>query len=44
MELQAVFTQLIPRFPAMRLAVPVEDLTIRRDVLTGGLTALPVTW
>ncbi|UUV28666.1 cytochrome P450 [Amycolatopsis roodepoortensis] len=44
MELQAVFTQLIPRFPTMRLAVPVEDLTIRRDVLTGGLTALPVTW
>lgn len=44
MELQAVFSQLIPRFPAMRLAVPIEDLTIRQDVLTGGLTALPVTW
>ncbi|WP_086667108.1 cytochrome P450 [Lentzea kentuckyensis] len=44
MELQAVFSQLILRFPTMRLAVPVEDLTIRRDVLTGGLTALPVTW
>jgi cytochrome P450 len=44
MELQAVFSQLIPRFPTMRLAVPVEGLTIRGDVLTGGLTALPVTW
>lgn len=44
MELQAVFSQLIPRFPTMRLVVPAEDLTIRRDLLTGGLTALPVTW
>ncbi|WP_328609334.1 cytochrome P450 [Amycolatopsis sp. NBC_00345] len=44
MELQSVFTHLIPRFPALRLAVPVEDLTIRRDLLNGGLTALPVTW
>jgi cytochrome P450 len=44
MELQAVFSQLVPRFPTMRLAVPAEGLTIRDDVLTGGLTALPVTW
>ncbi|SFR29152.1 Cytochrome P450 [Lentzea waywayandensis] len=44
MELQAVFSQLIQRFPTMRLAVPVKNLTIRRDVLTGGLMALPVTW
>lgn len=44
MELQAVFSQLVPRFPAMRLAVPTEDLTLRRNVLTGGLTALPATW
>jgi len=44
MELQAVFSQLIQRFPTMRLAMPVENLAIRRDVLTGGLTALPVTW
>lgn len=44
MELQAVFSQLISRFPTMRLTVPGEGLTIRGDVLTGGLTALPVTW
>lgn len=44
MELQVVFSQLIPRFPTMRLAVPIEDLTLRQDVLTGGLTTLPVTW
>ncbi|MEV0696826.1 cytochrome P450 [Saccharopolyspora sp. NPDC050389] len=43
-ELQAVFGQLVPRFPTMQLAVPTEELTLRRDVLTGGLVALPVTW
>ncbi|MEU1165561.1 cytochrome P450 [Streptomyces sp. NPDC005921] len=44
MELQVVFAQLIPRFPAMRLAVPVEELTLRTDVLTVGLAELPVVW
>jgi len=43
-ELQAVFSHLISRFPALRLAVPVQELTMRRDVLTGGLTALPIRW
>ena len=43
-ELQTVFSQLIPRFPGMRLAVPVEELTLDTGVLTGGLTRLPVTW
>jgi cytochrome P450 len=43
-ELQAVFTQLIPRFPAMRLAVPVAELQFNTDVVTGGLAQLPVTW
>ncbi|MGW6932924.1 cytochrome P450 [Lentzea sp. NPDC054927] len=44
MELQAVFSQLIPRFPTMCLAVPMESLSVRREMLTGGLTALPVMW
>ncbi|APU16613.1 MULTISPECIES: cytochrome P450 [Actinoalloteichus] len=44
LELQVVLAQLIPRFPAMRLAVPVEELRIDRDILAGGLVALPVTW
>jgi pentalenolactone synthase len=44
MELQVVFGQLIPRFPQMQLAVPVEELRVRGDVLTGGLVQLPVTW
>ncbi|WP_238412302.1 cytochrome P450 [Saccharothrix deserti] len=43
-ELQAVFSQLVPRFPTLRLAVPVAELKMRRDVLTGGLAELPVRW
>jgi cytochrome P450 len=43
-ELQAVFTQLLARFPEMRLAVPVEQLRMRSGTLTGGLTELPVEW
>ena len=43
MELQAVFSRLIPRFPTLRLTVPIDQLRVR-DVLTGGLEALPVTW
>ncbi|HEX6444100.1 MAG TPA: cytochrome P450 [Streptosporangiales bacterium] len=43
-ELEVALGRLVQRFPAMRLAVPVEELTVRRGVLTGGLTALPVTW
>ncbi|WUI01401.1 cytochrome P450 [Spirillospora sp. NBC_00431] len=42
-ELQVVFSQLIQRFPEMRPAVPVEELMIR-DLATGGLSELPVTW
>jgi len=43
-ELQAVFARLIPRFPTLRLAVPLEHLRLRRDLLTGGLFELPATW
>jgi cytochrome P450 len=43
-ELQAVFAPLIPRFPAMRLAVPAGELRLNSDVLTGGLAELPVSW
>ncbi|MEU8150124.1 cytochrome P450 [Nonomuraea sp. NPDC048901] len=43
-ELQAVFARLIPRFPGMRLAVPVEELRVRADSLTAGLVSLPVKW
>jgi len=43
-ELHAAFSQLLTRFPAMRLAVPVGQLRVRSDSLTGGLTGLPVEW
>lgn len=43
-ELRAVFSQLTSSFPTMRLAVPVEELAVRTDVLTGGLVELPVRW
>ncbi|MER7172125.1 cytochrome P450 [Streptomyces mesophilus] len=44
LELQTAFAQLTDRFPAMALAVPLEGLRLRTDVLTGGLTELPVRW
>ena len=43
-ELQTVFSQLIPRFAGMRLAAGVEELTLDTGVVTGGLVRLPVTW
>ncbi|MGX9792429.1 cytochrome P450 [Mycobacterium sp. MMS18-G62] len=43
-ELQTVFTQLVSRFPTMRLAVDTDELTVRPDSLAGGLTELPVQW
>ena len=43
-ELKAVFSQLLARFPAMRLAVPLEQLRMRSGSVTGGLTSLPVEW
>ena len=43
-ELQTVFSQLVSRFPTLQLAVDVSELTVRQDLLAGGLTALPVRW
>ncbi|WP_433348649.1 cytochrome P450 [Microtetraspora malaysiensis] len=43
-ELQTVFAQLAARFPTLKLGCSVEELTFNANVLTGGLTALPVTW
>jgi len=43
-ELQAIFSQLLERFPKMRLAVPVGQLRVRSGTLPGGLTELPVKW
>ncbi|MFL6112836.1 MAG: cytochrome P450, partial [Catenulispora sp.] len=44
MELQVVFSMLPGRFPKMRLAVPITELQMRTNAVTGGLTTLPVEW
>ncbi len=43
-DLKMVFTQLIQRFPSMRLTVEPTTLRVRRDALAGGLCELPVAW
>ncbi|MEO3861002.1 cytochrome P450 [Acrocarpospora sp. B8E8] len=43
-ELRAVFSQLVARFPTLTLGCTVEELTFNPNVLTGRLTALPVAW
>lgn len=43
-ELETVFRQLLDQFPAMRLAQPLEEINMASGLLTGGLTALYVTW
>ena len=43
-ELQTVFSQLVSRFPTLKLAADVEELAVRDDALTRGLIALPVRW
>ncbi|MEU0564911.1 cytochrome P450 [Nonomuraea sp. NPDC005983] len=43
-ELQVVFSQLAARFPTLKLGCAPEELSFNAHVLTGGLTALPVTW
>jgi cytochrome P450 len=43
-ELQSLFPALLNRFPTLRLAVPIEALRGRDELLTGGLMELPVAW
>ncbi|WKE69091.1 cytochrome P450 [Streptomyces sp. WP-1] len=44
MELEVCLSRLFARFPALRLAVPVEDVRFRENTLVYGLEELPVTW
>ncbi|MEV0391372.1 cytochrome P450 [Nonomuraea sp. NPDC050643] len=44
MELQIVFDTLFRRIPALRLAVPVDDLPFKNDAVIYGAHELPVTW
>lgn len=43
-QLQVVLTQLVARFPTLRLAVGADELRLRHNTLIGGLIQLPVTW
>ncbi|HEY8473284.1 MAG TPA: cytochrome P450 [Natronosporangium sp.] len=44
LELRALFGQLLPRFPNLRLATDLSLLRSHDDLVTGGLVALPVRW
>jgi len=44
MELNSVFSQMIPRFSDMRLTADAATLSINTDALGSGLVALPVSW
>ncbi|MFE0802400.1 cytochrome P450 [Streptomyces sp. NPDC058812] len=44
LELEVLFSRLVPRFPRLRPAVPVEEMTIRRGLLTAGFHEVPVNW
>jgi pentalenic acid synthase len=44
MELEVALTALFERIPTLRLAVPVDDLTIRPGSTIQGVNELPVTW
>lgn len=43
-ELQVVYGTLYRRIPSLRLAVPVEELEFKNDMLVYGVHSLPVTW
>jgi cytochrome P450 len=43
-ELQVVYGTLYRRIPTLRLAVPVEELAFKHDMLVYGVHRLPVTW
>ncbi|MEI8240610.1 MAG: cytochrome P450 [Actinomycetota bacterium] len=44
LELKSGLSQLIPRFPDMRLTVDAADLGVDVDSLGSGLRPMPVTW
>ncbi|MEV7975586.1 cytochrome P450 [Streptomyces sp. NPDC086519] len=43
-ELQIALPALFHRFPGLRLAVPLEDISFREDNVVYSVNALPVTW
>ncbi|MCR8578714.1 cytochrome P450 [Streptomyces sp. Isolate_219] len=43
-EMKAALSALLDRFPELQLAVPVEEVPMRDDMLVYGVHELPVTW
>jgi cytochrome P450 len=43
-EMRAGFDGLLRRFPALRLAVPAEQVRLRTDMTIYGVHELPVSW
>jgi len=43
-ELRVVFSTLFRRFPRLRLGVPVDELRVRANRVTGGVDRVPVLW
>ncbi|MFD5384358.1 cytochrome P450 [Streptomyces sp. NPDC127074] len=43
-EMKAALSALLDRFPTLRLAVPVEQVPMRDDMVVYGVHELPVTW
>ncbi|WP_189299678.1 cytochrome P450 [Streptomyces albospinus] len=43
-EMKAALSALFARFPDLRLAVPVEEVPMRDDMIVYGVHELPVTW
>ncbi|MFI1590644.1 MULTISPECIES: cytochrome P450 [Streptomyces] len=44
LELEVILTALLDRLPGLRLAVPVDQLTLRPGTTIQGVNELPVTW
>jgi cytochrome P450 len=43
-ELQVVYRTLFRRIPALKLAIPLEEVKFKHDMLIYGVHELPVTW
>ncbi len=44
LELRYLFVSLLQRFPALRLAVPLEEIPPLREAVAGAVSELPVAW
>lgn len=44
LELEIILAALFDRIPTLRLAVPVDRLTLRPGTTIQGVNELPVTW